>query len=52
MYLRCVMMSRGRAVKFHQPKNKMDCARKPLGLGVLGLKYNVLGLKMVVSDQS
>ena len=27
-------------------------ARKVLGLGVLGLKYHVLGLKMVVSDQS
>ena len=27
-------------------------ARKVLGLGVLGLKYHVLGLKIVVSDQS
>ena len=30
----------------------MGLARKVLGLGVLGLKYHVLGLKMVVSDQS
>ena len=53
----------GRAVKFNQPENKMSCAqpenfsvlglaRKVLGLGVLGLKYNALGLKLVVSDQS
>ena len=53
----------GRAVKFNQPENKMSCAqrekffvlglaRKVLGLGVLGLKYHVLGLKLVVSDQS
>ena len=53
----------GRAVIFHQPENKMSCAqrkkfsaiglfRKVLGLGVLGLKYHVLGSKMVVSDQS
>ena len=26
--------------------------RKVLGFGVLGLKYHVLGMKMVVSDQS
>ena len=30
----------------------MGFARKVLGLGVPGLKYYVLGLKMVVSDQS
>ena len=30
----------------------LGLARKVLGLGVLGLKYNVLGLKMVVSDHS
>ena len=53
----------GRAV-FHKPENKLSCAqrgkifcyiglaREVLGLGVLGLKYRVLGLKMVVSDKS
>ena len=30
----------------------MGLVRKVLGLGVLGLKYHVLGLKMVDSDQS
>ena len=30
----------------------LGLARKVLGLGVLGLKYHVLGLKLVVSDQS
>ena len=53
----------GRAVKLNQPENKMSCTQrdkffclgvdqKVLGLGVLGLKYHVLGLKLVVSDQS
>ena len=50
--------TRGRVVTFHQLENKMSfflfrgLARKVLGLGVLGLKYHVLGMKMVVSDQS
>ena len=53
----------GLAVKFNQPENKMSCAQREeifvlgmainvLGLGVLGLKYHVLWLKLVVSDQS
>ena len=53
----------GRAVKFYQLENKRSCAQlqkffcsgvgqKVLGLGVLGLKYHVLGLKFVVSDHS
>ena len=53
----------GRAVKFHQLEKKMSrpqrerffvqgLARKVLGLGVLGLEYRVLRLKMMFTDHS
>ena len=62
-YKRTTVVWQGRAVNFHQLENEISCAqrknisvlgfvRKVMGLGVPGLKYHVLGLKMVVSEQS
>ena len=66
-FMACVLIQKlmgpGSDVKFHQPENKMSCLRrknffcfwvvqKSSGVGCSGLKYHVLGSKMVVGDQS
>ena len=57
------ILSRGVPLNFINPRTKraarsaenfsvLGLAGKVPGLGVLGLKYHVLGLQLVVSDQS